>query len=118
MLIGAKTLKFTSRFVFRLVGIFDMAENRVFQHLTHQKYAEIYADSESGNGFFLAPVQEWSMSKILLPKNLYFQKMRKIDSPGAPWAHEAPWAHGAPWGGDIVKRCENMWKYTKQYRFY
>ena len=49
-----------------------MAENRVFQHLAHQKYAENYADSESGNGFFLAPVQEWFMSKILLPKNTVF----------------------------------------------
>ena len=74
MLIGAKTLKFTSRFFFRLVGIFDMAENRVFQHLTHQKYAKKYADSESGNGLFLSPIQEWSISKIL---NLYIFLWKK-----------------------------------------
>ena len=75
-----------------------MTENRVFQHLTHQKYAENYADSESGNGFFLAPVQEWSMSKILLPKNPNLQRMKQIDSPGAPWAHGAPWGG---WGGSV-----------------
>ena len=50
-----------------------MTENRVFQHLTHQKYAKKYADSESGNGFFLAPVQEWFISKILMPKNSKFE---------------------------------------------
>ena len=48
-----------------------MTENRVFQHLAHQIYAKNYADSESGNGFFLAPVQEWFMSKMLLPKNRF-----------------------------------------------
>ena len=74
----------TADIFFWLVGIFDLAENRVFQRLTHHKYAENYADSESGNGFFLAPVQEWSMSKILLPKNQNLQKMKTNRFPWGP----------------------------------
>ena len=73
-----------------------MTENRVFQHLTHQKYAENYADSESGNGFFLSPIQEWFISKILLPKTrifgLFFFRLphRFYGCQGPPHAHWTP----------------------------